>query len=82
MSRVELRLFAAAGDAAGTKRDWFDAATLGDLLAAAVQRYGASFGSVLETARVWVNGDEAVDGDATVLSQGDEVAVLPPVSGG
>jgi molybdopterin converting factor small subunit len=31
---------------------------------------------------VWVNGDEPVAGDATVLGPGDEVAVLPPVSGG
>ncbi|TMK61506.1 MAG: MoaD/ThiS family protein, partial [Actinobacteria bacterium] len=55
---------------------------VGDLLATAIERYGTSFASVLETARVWVNGDEPVDGDATVLSEGDEVAVLPPVSGG
>jgi molybdopterin converting factor small subunit len=32
------------------------------------------------TSRVWVNGEEAPS--ATVLSAGDEVAVLPPVSGG
>jgi len=37
---------------------------------------------VLDTARVWINGDAPRDGDATVLSPGDEVAVLPPVSGG
>jgi molybdopterin converting factor small subunit len=37
---------------------------------------------VLANARVWVNGDEPTDGDATVLHPGDEVAVLPPVSGG
>jgi molybdopterin converting factor small subunit len=37
---------------------------------------------VLGTARVWVNGDEPAAGDATVLEPGDEVAVLPPVSGG
>jgi molybdopterin converting factor small subunit len=37
---------------------------------------------VLDNARVWINGDEPADGDATVLSDADEVAVLPPVSGG
>jgi molybdopterin converting factor small subunit len=37
---------------------------------------------VLENARVWVNGDEPADGDATPLRDDDEVAVLPPVSGG
>jgi molybdopterin converting factor small subunit len=37
---------------------------------------------VLDTARVWINGDEPLAGDATVLHDGDEVAVLPPVSGG
>ena len=45
-------------------------------------RYGADFTAVLVRARVWVNGDEPADGDETLLHDGDEVAVLPPVSGG
>jgi molybdopterin converting factor small subunit len=45
-------------------------------------RYGSDFAAVLETARVWVNGDEPDAGDATPLLDDDELAVLPPVSGG
>jgi molybdopterin converting factor small subunit len=37
---------------------------------------------VLDGSRVWVNGDEPAAGGATELEDGDEVAVLPPVSGG
>ena len=37
---------------------------------------------MLDTARVWVNGDEPLAWDLTELRDGDEVAVLPPVSGG
>jgi molybdopterin converting factor small subunit len=37
---------------------------------------------VLANARVWVNADEPLAGDLTELHDGDEVAVLPPVSGG
>ena len=55
---------------------------LGALLDDLRASYGADFAKVLDTARVWVNGDEPVAGDLTELHDGDEVAVLPPVSGG
>lgn len=82
MPAVRLRCFAAAREAAGTTEATFDAATLGELLEQARERYGEHFAAVLATARIWVNGDEPADGDRTALAEGDEVAVLPPVSGG
>jgi MoaD family protein len=80
---VKLRLFARAREAAGTSEAIVPAgATLREVLHNACVSYGAEFSAVLERSRVWVNGDEAVNGDDTVLHDGDEVAVLPPVSGG
>ncbi len=75
-----LRLFASARDAAGTRRDVFEAATVGDVLDAACERYGPDFGAVLEISRVWLNGSDTDRGAA--VAEFDEVAVLPPVSGG
>ena len=82
MPKVQLRLFAAARDAAGRASDDVEADTVGDVLTHARATYGAQFVDVLAHSRVWLNGDEPVDGDATRLADGDEVAVLPPVSGG
>jgi molybdopterin converting factor small subunit len=75
-------LFAGAREAAGRRDDVLDAPTLGALLTEARERYGPVFVAVLDGSRVWVNGDEPAAGDATALRDGDEVAVLPPVSGG
>lgn len=41
---------------------------------------GPGFARLLTTCATWVNGEPAAPG--TVLQSGDEVAVLPPVSGG
>jgi molybdopterin converting factor small subunit len=75
-----LRLFAAAREAAGTGTATIDGATVGEVLATAVQRFGPSFEAVLASCRVWLNGDQAEPGQS--VGDGDEVAVLPPVSGG
>ncbi len=77
---VVLRLFAAAREAAGAGRAELPGATVGDVLRAAEDRYGADFGQVLATAQVWRNGEPCAASDA--VADDDEVAVLPPVSGG
>lgn len=82
---IVLRLFAAAREAAGRSNDDFDVApdaSLRDVLASACDRYGAAFSDVLATSRVWINGDEPEAGLDTEVRAGDEIAVLPPVSGG
>jgi molybdopterin converting factor small subunit len=73
-------LFAAAREAAGVGSDRVDGATVGEVLGAARARYGAEFAAVLERSRVWLNGEPAAEADR--VAEGDEVAVLPPVSGG
>ena len=82
MSAVRLRLFAAAREAAGTSSVEIDATTVGEVLEIARQRFGPEFAAVLAGSRVWVDGDEPAEGDATPVAGGAEVAVLPPVSGG
>jgi molybdopterin converting factor small subunit len=57
-----------------------DGATVGDVLAAAAARYGQAFSAVLPACRIWVNGEPAEP--STGVGATDEVAVLPPVSGG
>ena len=77
---ARLRLFASAREAAGTAKAEFVGDTVGEVLDAAVAEFGDEFAGVLGTCNVWVNGDQA-DRDHAVR-EGDEVAVLPPVSGG
>lgn len=75
-----LRLFASAREAAGRGADEIHADNVGDLLDEACRRYGSDFAAVLASCRVWCNGEEA--DRATAIVATDEVAVLPPVSGG
>ena len=77
---VTVRLFAAARDAAGTGRDEIAGDTVGAVLAAARERYGPGFDAVLGTCKIWVNGEPADPTDP--IGAADELAVLPPVSGG
>ncbi|HEX7099610.1 MAG TPA: MoaD/ThiS family protein [Acidimicrobiia bacterium] len=75
-----VRLFARLRELAGSSRVEIDGATVGDVVNAAAERFGTEFAATLDTARVWLNGEEADPTDP--VSPGDEIALLPPVSGG
>ena len=77
---ARILLLGQAREAAGTRHDTIEATTLDEVLQVARGRYGTRFAEILEISRVWVNGEEA-EPDRIIAPQ-DEVAILPPVSGG
>lgn len=77
---ASLRLFASAREAAGIGRDTVPGSTVAEVLAEAARRYGPNFAQVVAKSRVWCNGEPATSD--TIVGEFDEVAVLPPVSGG
>lgn len=77
---VKLRLFASARDAAGVGRAELTGDTVGEIIGAAGERFGDRFAEVAAASTIWVNGEPAEDHQR--VETGDEVAVLPPVSGG
>ena len=82
LGEVTVLFFAGARDATSTSRASFDLAgrTLGRLVDQLRARYGPDLEAILPSCAVWVNG--APEPSETVLRAGDEVAFLPPVSGG
>lgn len=75
-----VRLFARLRELAGSSRLDVDGATVGEVIAETGRRIGPEFVAAVETARVWRNGEEASPDDP--VEANDEVALLPPVSGG
>jgi sulfur-carrier protein len=77
---ARLRLFGPAREAAGTAGASVPGHNVAAVMAGARARFGEPFAQILDTSRVWVNGDEV--GPDTPVGDDDEVAVIPPVSGG
>ncbi|MCA9188203.1 MAG: MoaD/ThiS family protein [Pirellulaceae bacterium] len=80
--KVNVQLFAAARDAAGTKSVsvlLHNHGTVRDLRAALIQDY-PQLAAWVGIARFAVNMEYAIDD--TALSLSDDVAMIPPVSGG
>lgn len=77
---VDLRLFGPAREAAGVARADVPGDRVADVLAEAARRYGPGFAEVVAVSSVWLNGESAPP--TAVVTDRDELAVVPPVSGG
>lgn len=79
-----LRFFASLRDAAGCDRTQIDATTAGDAVRAAADRFGPTFAAIAARCAVVVGDDHIPAGmlDAQTVTDADEIALLPPVSGG
>ena len=75
-----LRLFASVKQLAGTGSVILSGATVADVVEEASQRYGAEFSDMARNCRIWLNGNPTEIN--TPVNDDDEIALLPPVSGG
>jgi molybdopterin converting factor small subunit len=75
-----LLLFGPARTAADASCVHISGRTVAEVLHVAEARYGRPFVDIVAESRIWVNG-EAAQRD-TQVAYADEVAILPPVSGG
>ena len=80
MAHVTVRLFAALRELAGSPRVDAEGDTVGDVVHALSERFGERFAGVANVGSVVVDGERA--DPSQPLSEGQEVALLPPVSGG
>jgi len=77
---ARLVLFGPAREAAGISADVFDGMSVDEVLREAVARYGSSFADVLSISQIWMNGEPSRG--PVAVGPNDEIAVLPPISGG
>jgi MoaD family protein len=78
MARV--RLFANLREIAGSSQVDIEGDTVGAVVDALGDRFGPEFRRHMQTARLWKNGNEGSSEDP--VHDDDELAVIPPVSGG
>jgi MoaD family protein len=77
---VHVRVFAALREIAGTSRLEATGRTVGEVADALSAEHGERFAQIAAVSTFVVNGERAARD--TVVADGDEVAILPPVSGG
>ena len=77
---ARLRLFGPLADLAGVRAAEVGGVKVEDVLRDAARRFGEEFATLASASRIWVNGEPAAL--TTEVRADDEVALLPPVSGG
>ena len=80
MAVVEVRLFAVLRELAGSGQVEAEGDTVAEVVDVLSARFGERFERVARVGTVVVDGERAKL--TTPLSEGQEVALLPPVSGG
>lgn len=69
-----------ARDVTGVPRAFLPGTCVDEVMAAGVDWFGPALAALLGSCQVWVNGEPS--GPSDHVGPDDEVAVLPPVSGG
>jgi molybdopterin converting factor small subunit len=80
MTTVRVRLFAALRELAGATEVNAEGTTVGEVVSTLEDRYGERFGSIARAGSAVVDGERAELGRG--LANGEELALLPPFSGG
>jgi len=80
VSMARVRLFANLREIAGSSQVDIEGDTVGAVVDALGDRFGPEFRRHMQTARLWKNGNEGSCEDP--VHADDELAVIPPVSGG
>jgi len=80
MTGIRVRLFAALREEAGASAVEAPGRTAGEVVDALSARYGERFARIAAVGSIVVNGERAER--STPVAEGDEIALLPPVSGG
>lgn len=88
-----MKFFASVREALGTRNVELEANTIQDVLDALAEMFGTAFtdnvldpetGNLKRFYSCMVNGKrtELLDGNDTILTEGDSIAIFPPVGGG
>ncbi|MDA8278557.1 MAG: MoaD/ThiS family protein [Actinomycetota bacterium] len=77
---IKLLFFANLRETVGARSIEVPADDLNIIVDQLIHKFGPRFQEQLKQCRIWIDGNEALEGQS--ITDGSEVAFLPPVSGG